>query len=133
MQALGVPFKQRGAFSDEAIHVMRALWTEEEPRFTGRYTQFAGMPFSPKPRQRSIPLVIGGVSPAAIRRAACLGDGWQPLGLSPDALKAGMATLREEARAHGRDAAAVPVALAAADRDLVAREVDILHPEAQRF
>jgi probable F420-dependent oxidoreductase len=112
MQALGVPFKQRGAFSDEAIQVMRTLWTEEEPRFTGRYTQFEGMPFSPKPLQRSIPLVIGGVSPAAVRRAARLGDGWQPLGLSPDALKAGMITLREEARAHGRDAAAVPVALA---------------------
>jgi len=112
MHALGVPFKERGAFSDEAITVIRTLWTEEEPRLDGRYTQFAGMPFSPKPLQRSIPLVIGGVSPAAIRRAARLGDGWQPLGLSPDALKAGMARLREEARAHGRDASAVPVAIA---------------------
>ena len=70
------------------------------------------MPFSPKPAQRSIPLVIGGVSAAAIRRAARLGDGWQPLGLSPGALEVGMATLREEARAHGRDATAIPVALA---------------------
>jgi probable F420-dependent oxidoreductase len=112
MQALGVPFKERGAFSDEAIAVMRTLWREEEPRFDGRYSHFAGMPFSPKPAQRSIPLVIGGVSPAAIRRAARLGDGWQPLGLSPDALKAGMATLEQEARAHGRDAAAIPVAIA---------------------
>jgi probable F420-dependent oxidoreductase len=112
MEAMGTPFKARGRFSDEAIAVMRALWTEAEPRFDGAYSRFAGMPCSPKPAQGTIPLVIGGVSPAAIRRAARLGDGWQPLGLSPDALTAGMASLREEARAHGRDAAAIPVGLA---------------------
>ena len=112
MEALGVPFKERGSFSDEAIQVMRALWTEDEPRFDGRYSRFAGMPFSPKPAQRYIPVVIGGVSPAAIRRAARLGDGWQPLGLAPDAVKEGMAALRAEARARGRDASAIPVALA---------------------
>jgi alkanesulfonate monooxygenase SsuD/methylene tetrahydromethanopterin reductase-like flavin-dependent oxidoreductase (luciferase family) len=113
MQAMGTPFKERGAFTDEAIAVMRALWTQECPSFDGRYSQFAGMPFSPKPVQKpSIPLVIGGVSRAAIRRAARLGDGWQPLGLTPEALEQGMALIREEARACGRDAAAIPVSLA---------------------
>lgn len=113
MQAMGVPFKERGPFSDEAIGVMRALWTEEEPRFEGRYTRFAGMPFSPRPLQTpAIPIVIGGVSRAAIRRAARLGDGWQPLGLSPAALGEGMARLRQEARALGRDAARIPVSIA---------------------
>ena len=113
MQAMGTPFKERGAFTDEAIAVMRALWTEERPSFDGRYSQFAGMPFSPKPVQKPfIPLVIGGVSRAAIRRAARLGDGWQPLGLTPEALEQGMALLREEAGACGRDAAAIPVSLA---------------------
>jgi len=111
MEAMGTPFKQRGAFTDEAIDVMRALWTQDLPRFDGRYSRFAGMPFSPKPVQKPIPIVIGGVSPAAIRRAARTGDGWQPLGFSPDALAAGIATLREEARACGRDAAAIPVAI----------------------
>ena len=113
MQAMGTPFKERGAFTDEAIAVMRSLWTQERPSFAGRYSQFAGMPFSPKPVQKpSIPLVIGGVSRAAIRRAARLGDGWQPLGLTPEALGQGMALLREEARACGRDAATIPVSLA---------------------
>ena len=56
-------------------------------------------------------IVIGGVSRAAIRRAARVGDGWQPLGFSPEALAQGIATLREEARACGRDAAAIPVAI----------------------
>ena len=113
MEAMGTSFAERGAFTDEAIAVMRTLWKDEDPRHDGKHVRFAGMKFSPKPVQKpSIPLVIGGVSRAAIRRAARLGDGWQPLGLSPDALGQGMATLREELRACGRDPAEVPVSLA---------------------
>ena len=111
MAAMGTPFKQRGAFTDEAIAVMRELWTSDLPRFAGRYSRFTGMPFSPKPLQKPIPIVIGGVSRAAIRRAARTGDGWQPLGFAPDALAAGIATLREEARACGRDPATIPLAI----------------------
>jgi probable F420-dependent oxidoreductase len=113
MQAMGTPFAERGAYTDEAIAVMRALWGAEEPRFAGKYYRFEGMKFSPRPLQTpSIPLVIGGVSRAAIRRAARLGDGWQPLGLSPEALGQGIAALRDEARACGRDAAKIPVSIA---------------------
>src|SRR5688572_3678406 len=111
MEAMGTAFKERGAFTDEAIAAMRTLWREEDPRFDGRYSRFAGMKFSPKPVQTPIPIVIGGVSRAAIRRAARLGDGWQPLGLSPDALAESMSTLREELRACGRDPSAVPVSI----------------------
>jgi len=113
MRAMGTPFAERGAFTDEAIAVMRALWSAEEPRFEGKYYRFEGMKFSPRPLQTpSIPLVIGGVSRAAIRRAARLGDGWQPLGLSPEALGQGIAALRDEARACGRDGAKIPVSIA---------------------
>jgi probable F420-dependent oxidoreductase len=113
MVAMGSSFGERGALTDEAIAVMRALWTEKEPRFDGKYHRFDGMPFSPKPLQKpSIPLVIGGVSRAAIRRAARLGDGWQPIGLSPDALGPGIAGLREEARASGRDVSTIPISIA---------------------
>lgn len=111
MEALGTPFKVRGAFTDEAIAVMRTLWRDEDPSFEGTFSHFDGMTFSPKPRQ-DIPVVIGGVSRAAIRRAARLGDGWQPLGLSPDALAQGMAALREEADAAGRDVTKIPVSIA---------------------
>jgi probable F420-dependent oxidoreductase len=112
-RAMGSPFAERGAFSDEAIAVMRTLWSQDLPRHEGRYWRFADMPFSPKPIQRpSIPIVIGGVSRAAIRRAARLGDGWQPLGLSPEALKHAIATLHDECRACGRDPADVPVSIA---------------------
>ena len=113
IRAMGSPFAERGAFTDEAIAVMRVLWSEEDPSFDGKYSRFSGMKFSPKPLQKpSIPVVIGGVSRAAIRRAARLGDGWQPLGLSPEALGQGMAVLREEARACGRDASKIPVSIA---------------------
>src|SRR5256712_6793284 len=43
MEAMGTPFKERGAFTDEAIEAMRALWTQEVPRFQGRYSRFAGI------------------------------------------------------------------------------------------
>ena len=112
MEAMGTPFTQRGAFTDEAIAVMRELWTSDAPRFDGYYSRFDGMAFSPKPTQRPIPIIIGGVSRAAIRRVVRTGDGWQPLGLSPDALAHEIATLREEARVCDRDAAAIPVSIA---------------------
>jgi len=113
IRALGSPYAERGAFTDEAIRAMRVLWTEDEPKFDGKYSRFDGMKFSPKPLQKpSIPVVIGGVSRPAIRRAALLGDGWQPLGLSPEALGQGIAALRDEARAVGRDAAKIPVSIA---------------------
>jgi len=113
IRAMGSPFAERGAFTDEAIAVMRSLWTEDEPSFDGKYYRFAGMKFSPKPLQKpSIPVVIGGVSRAAIRRAARLGDGWQPLGLSPEALGQGIALLRTEAQACGRDVSKIPVSIA---------------------
>lgn len=109
--AMGNPFAERGAFSDEAIAVMRTLWTQEDPSFDGKYSRFSGMKFSPKPMQKTIPLVIGGVSRPAIRRAARLGDGWQPLGLSPEALVEGIASLRAEASACGRDMSRIPVSI----------------------
>ena len=113
IRAMGSPFAERGAFTDEAIAVMRSLWTEDEPSFDGKYSRFAGMKFSPKPLQKpSIPVVIGGVSRAAIRRAARLGDGWQPLGLAPEALGQGIALLRTEAQACGRDVSTIPVSIA---------------------
>jgi probable F420-dependent oxidoreductase len=113
MRAMGSPFAERGALTDEAIAVMRTLWTEDEPRFDGRYHRFAGMKFSPKPLQKpAIPIVVGGISHAAIRRAARLGDGWHPLGMSPAALAEDMTALHAEARAAGRDATSIPVSIA---------------------
>jgi probable F420-dependent oxidoreductase len=111
-EAMGSPYAERGAITDEAITVMKALWTQEDPSFTGKYYRFSGMPFAPKPLQQPhIPLLIGGNSRAAIRRAVRLGDGWHPLAVSPDSLRQGIHDLHERARAAGRDVAEIPVSL----------------------
>src|SRR5262245_50628648 len=58
-EAMGSPFAERGAISDEAIVIMKELWTKEDPSFAGKYHRFSGMKFSPKPRQQPhIPLLI---------------------------------------------------------------------------
>lgn len=111
-EAMGSPFAERGAITDEAIAVMKELWTQDDPRFDGKYSRFSGMPFAPKPLQRPhIPLLIGGNSRAAIRRAVRLGNGWHPLAVPPEALRHGIHDLHEQARAVGRNVAEIPVSL----------------------
>ena len=57
---MGSPYAERGALTDEAIAIMKELWTRADPRFAGKYYRFSGMPFSPKPRQRPhVPSVLG--------------------------------------------------------------------------
>src|SRR5207245_3935852 len=76
-RALGVAFKERGAITDEYLQAIRVLWTEEVPRFAGRFAAFDGIRFEPKPRQRPHPpIAIGGRSPRALRRAARFASGW---------------------------------------------------------
>ena len=82
-KALGVSFRHRGAITDEYLDAMRAIWTEEVPRFSGRFASFGDVRCEPKPVQRPHPpIVIGGRSPAALRRAARIGDGWYGFALT---------------------------------------------------
>jgi probable F420-dependent oxidoreductase len=111
-EAMGSPFAERGAITDEAIVIMKELWTQDDPSVAGKYHRFSGMKFSPKPRQQPhIPLLIGGNSRAAIRRAVRLGNGWHPLAVSPEILTQGLRYLQEQAQAAGRDVAEIPVSL----------------------
>ena len=109
-EALGSPYAERGAITDEAIAIMKELWTQEEPRFAGKYYCFSSMPFSPKPLQQPhIPILIGGNSRAAIRRAVRLGNGWHPFAISLETLRQGIHYLREHAQHSGRDVTEIPV------------------------
>ena len=111
-EALGSPYAERGTITDEAIAVMKELWTKDDPSFAGKYHRFSGMPFSPKPvQQPHIPILIGGNSRAAIRRAVRLGNGWHPLATSPETLRQGLDYLQAHAQAAGRDLAEIPVSL----------------------
>ena len=112
LEAMGSAMAERGAITDEAIAVMKELWTQENPSFQGRYHSFSGMKFSPKPRQKPhIPFLIGGVSRAAIRRAVRLGNGWHPTALPPEELSEGIRYLLERAQAAGRAASEIPVSV----------------------
>ena len=114
MEAMGSPFAERGAVTDEAIAIMKELWTQEDPEFQGRFHSFSGMKFSPKPLQKPhIPFLIGGASRAAIRRAARVGNGWHPTALPTEELSQGMRYLKEQAEAAGRDPSEIRVSVSA--------------------
>jgi len=101
--ALGVDFHRRGAISDEYLRAIRALWTEEQPRFAGRHAAFDGIRFEPKPVQRPHPpIVIGGHAEPALRRAAREGDGWYGFGLTVEAATPLIAELRRLRAEPGR-------------------------------
>jgi probable F420-dependent oxidoreductase len=76
MRAVGVPMEGRGARADEYLAAMRSLWEEEAPSFSGRYVKFDGVDAHPRPMQRPLPVVVGGHTRAAHRRAARAADGW---------------------------------------------------------
>ena len=112
LEAMGVPFVERGPYTDESIEIMKTLWTEDAPRHEGRFFQFSDMAFSPRPvRPAGIPLLIGGTSRAAIRRAARHGDGWHPTAMPPEDLAQGIRYLHEQAERADRDPASIPISI----------------------
>ena len=115
LEAMGSPFAERGAITDETIAIMKELWTNEDPSYQGKYHSFSGMKFTPKPVQKPhIPIIIGGTSKAAIRRAARSGAAWHPTALSPEVLAQGMEYLKEQVVTAGRDPSEVEVSVSAA-------------------
>lgn len=106
----GPPFAERGVATDEVIEVFRRVWRDQPASFQGQIYAFGPVGVMPKPLQPGgIPLLIGGITRPAIRRAARLGDGWQPFKLPPEALRAGLSYLREQVERHGRDLAGFEV------------------------
>ena len=101
--AAGVPFKERGRRTDEAIEIMRRCWEHDEVTFAGEFWRLDRITVLPKPIQRPFPLWIGGNSEAAMRRAARLGDGWIPSFITPARLADGVKRTQELAAAVGRE------------------------------
>src|SRR5205809_4195916 len=75
---LGVPFEDRGARTDEYVAAMRALWSQERASFSGRFVSFRDVFCRPLPPNRRIPIIVGGDTKAAARRAGRIGDGYFP-------------------------------------------------------
>lgn len=105
LQALGVSLADRGARTDEYLTAMRVLWTEETPSFTGRFVAFSGVYQRPYPVQRPHPpIVVGGYSAAAHRRALLAGNGWYGVYLNVEETAEQLARLRKVAAECDRPA-----------------------------
>ena len=108
-EALGIPFAKRGARSDEYIAVMRKLWAEDGVSFDGKFVKFDEVSSNPKPVGGSVPIVIGGHSEAAAKRAGRLGDGFFPsIGAQVDTVPL-FNVVRRAAAEAGRDPQAVEI------------------------
>jgi len=102
-EAAGIEFASRGARTREYVRAIRALWTDADPIFRGRFVAFGPVKFEPKPVQKPHPpIVFGGESTTALRRAAALGDGWYGVGHTPQSAGEQVTHLRAHLAEAGR-------------------------------
>ncbi len=125
-EALGVPFERRGRRVDEYVDVIRRLWEEDETAYDGEFVSFPPVKSFPKPVQPRVPVVVGGHSDAAARRAGRLGDGFFPARGSPERLEELFGIARAAAADAGRDPDAIELtAGGATDPEAIRRLEDL--------
>ena len=101
--ALGVEFTERGARTEEYIRAMRELWTADNPAFEGRFVNFKGIQSRPRPVQDGgPPIVMGGASAAAFRRAVELSQGWYGFAMDVETAASSIAGLKDAAQKFER-------------------------------
>jgi probable F420-dependent oxidoreductase len=106
--AVGVPFEARGAYTDEAIALWKAMWAPGPLHHHGRFVQVDDALSEPKPVQPGgPPVLVGNARPPVLRRAARLADGWHPIMQPLDGLADGVGTIRTAWAAAGRAGAPV--------------------------
>ena len=105
-EAIGTPFEDRGRRTDEYVAVLRELWGAERPSFQGEFIQFDGAYCRPQPANGTVPIIVGGHSRPAARRAGRLGDGFFPARDAPGEL---ISLARQTAEEHGRDPDALEI------------------------
>lgn len=109
-EALGIPFARRGARTNEYIEAMRTLWDNDDVSFDGEFVAFNGVSCNPKPTNGRVPIVVGGNSKAALRRAGKYGDGYFPAtGDAALDITDIIQALHAEARDAGRDPSAIQI------------------------
>jgi probable F420-dependent oxidoreductase len=101
LAALDVERAGRGAMVDEALPLMRRLWSEDGVDHRGRWT-LDGLSVEPKPLQQPLEAWLGGIAPSAQTRAGTLADGWLPAMCTPAEVAAGKAVVEEAAERAGR-------------------------------
>lgn len=108
-QALGVPYHQRGAITNEYLEALRLLWSQDVATFEGKFVSFKEVNTAPRPVQSpGPPIWVGGSSDAALRRAVLWGDAWHPIRIRTGWLrKTGIPRLKEVAEREGRPMPAI--------------------------
>jgi probable F420-dependent oxidoreductase len=102
-EVCGVPLRERGGRTNEAIEILRRLWTQDSASYAGTYFRFSDVSMRPKPvQQGGPPIIVGGRSKAAMRRAARLGDGYMPYLCTPTQYAEALTTIRASAAEVGR-------------------------------
>jgi probable F420-dependent oxidoreductase len=126
MRSTGAPFAERGRVADDYLAAMRALWTQPKPAHRGRHVAFEGVQAMPRPVQAPIPVVVGGRTPPAYRRAVTQGHGWYGFGIDVEDTRACVAALHDAEKTSSRPAAlgrleisATPPGYGVPDRGLV--------------
>ena len=109
-EAIGVSFAHRGKRADEYLQALKQVWTGEEVNYHGEFLNWQGFMMRPRPAQPGgIPLVIGGVTPAAIRRLVRYGDGWYVIGKDLDDYRAHMRAFHDECQRQGRNPSEIEI------------------------
>jgi probable F420-dependent oxidoreductase len=117
-EAIGVPYRDRGRRLDETIESMRILWREDVATYHGRHVNFENVHMDAKPANGvDVPILIGGSSDYAARRAGRLGDGWYPYVISPEDFEKGVDTIGAAAKEAGRDPAQIELSIWPASYD----------------
>jgi probable F420-dependent oxidoreductase len=154
-RAFGVDRRERAGLFDEALGLMRRLWSEDDVHHDGEHFHVDGVTLRPRPVQQPIEVWLGGGSPSELRRTGRLGDGWLPSFTVPAEVEAGWATINRVAAEHDRAIEGEhlgvlviyvrgelpdPVAAVVADRrpgldprDVVPTGVDGLRNQLERF
>ncbi|WP_051472034.1 LLM class flavin-dependent oxidoreductase [Patulibacter minatonensis] len=101
-QAMGVPREERAARLEEAVAVVRALWTGEPVTHEGRFWSFSDLRLSPRPARPRLELWLGARTDVGLRRVGRIADGWLASADGPDRVRAGIATIRTAAAEAGR-------------------------------
>lgn len=111
-RALRLNLRDRAAQTKEALSVMKACWTQDDPEFHGKFFDFAGIKFAPKPRQTPHPPIwFGGNSLPALKRAVEQGDGWHSVWMTPEEVANTAKTLRDLCAKAGKDFAKFPLTI----------------------
>ena len=103
-ETANVPMKRRGAGFEDFIGALRAAWGPDPVKYSGRFYKIPESQIGPKPVQPGGPkIILGGRSPAAIERAARIGDGWNPVVFAWQVFEDGLAAFRDATRKAGRN------------------------------